>query len=84
MGTTGYDKNYKNRNPRWPPAAILDFGHFSIAFERLVMQASNLVQKLRSNMELTPNDKNCQKSKLKRAAGRHLGFQLYWHNFRKF
>jgi hypothetical protein len=75
-------RNDKSQNPRWPPAAILDFGHFSITFERLVIQGSNLVRKLRSNIELTHMDKNWQKSKSKMAAGRHLGFRLYWHNFR--
>jgi len=32
----------KNQNPRWPPAAILDFGLEVITFERLKLDFSNL------------------------------------------
>jgi len=32
----------KNRNPKWPPAAILDFGLEGITFERLEPDTSNL------------------------------------------
>jgi len=32
----------KNQNPRWPPAAILDFGLEAITFERFELDTSNL------------------------------------------
>jgi len=34
----------KNQNPRWPPAAILDFGSQAVTFERLELETSNLAQ----------------------------------------
>ena len=34
----------KNLSPRWPPAAILDFGLLAITFERFELDTSNLSQ----------------------------------------
>jgi len=44
MGHNEITKIDKNQNPRWPPAAILEFGLEGITFERLELEISNLAQ----------------------------------------
>jgi len=70
----------KNQNPRWPPAAILDFGLEAITNERLELDTSSLAQSLRSTKGTWRSYQNWQKSKSKMVAGRHLGFRFRGHN----